>query len=57
MHRKLRITLSVICILLFLFFAYAALTVPMISATTPALFTIATGLLAWFAWPKHQRSE
>lgn len=31
---------------------YTTMTVPMISATAPALLTIASLAVAWFAWPK-----
>lgn len=43
--------------LLTLLFLYAALTVPMISATTPTLFMLVCGAATWFLYPRRRNSE
>lgn len=53
----LRKILSIVCVVLFLLFAYITLTVPMISAAAPAILTLGFGAVAWFLWPKHHHSE
>jgi hypothetical protein len=55
MLRTARIVASVAALLFALLMLYATLTVPAISATAPALLTIAFGVLAWFVWP-HRKS-
>lgn len=50
----MRKTLSILCILLAVLFAYVTLTVPAFEATAPALITIALAVAAWFAWPKKR---
>jgi hypothetical protein len=52
MPNDLRKIVAVILGLLAAFFAYATLTVPAISATAPAILTIACALGAWFIWPR-----
>jgi hypothetical protein len=39
------------------FFLYATLTVPAISATAPAILTIACALAAWFVWPRGMAAD
>jgi hypothetical protein len=37
-----------------LLFGWIALTVPMISASAPAILTIACAVLAFYAWPRTE---
>jgi 1,4-dihydroxy-2-naphthoate octaprenyltransferase len=50
--KGIRITLAVVLGVVAAFFLYATLTVPMISATAPAILTLGTAAAAWFAWPR-----
>lgn len=54
MPRWMRWILTVIVIVLALFFWAITLTVPMISATTPAIIAIALSVLIYFVWPKNR---
>lgn len=40
-----------------LLFWYITISVPMISATAPAVIAIALSILAYFVWPKRRRKE
>lgn len=54
--KALRKTLSILAALLAALMAYATLTMPAISATAPAIFTVALAAVAWFLWPKKKPS-
>jgi len=50
----LRWFLTVTVILLALLFWAVTLTVPAISATAPAMISIALSIAVYFVWPKHR---
>jgi pilus assembly protein TadC len=52
--RIARITIAVVLGLIAAFFLYATMTVPMISATAPAILTLGAAVAAWFTWPKRK---
>lgn len=52
----MRIAFAVVLALVAAFFLYATMTVPLISATAPALLTLGAAAGAWFAWPKRKKS-
>lgn len=54
MPRWIRWILTGIIIVLALLFWYIALTVPMISATAPAVIAIALTISVYFMWPKKK---
>lgn len=51
----LRWLLTAVIIIVALFFWYVTLTVPMISATAPAMIAIALSIMTYFIWPKRRR--
>lgn len=53
----LRKVFTGIAILFALLFWYMTLTVPMVSATAPALIAIALTIGVYFLWPKHHKSK
>lgn len=55
MPRWLRLTLAVVVLLFALLFWYMTLTVPMISATAPALIAIVLSFATYFVWPKRRK--
>lgn len=54
MFRKI---LSIIFILLVVLFGAITMTVPMITATAPAVLTVAFAAAAYIAWPKRRASR
>jgi hypothetical protein len=50
-----RKTISTVCILLFLLFGYAAITVPMFEMAGPTIIAIACAAVAWLIWPKKAK--
>lgn len=54
MPRWVRWILTALIIILALFFWAITLTVPLISATAPALIAIALSITVYFIWPKNR---
>lgn len=55
MSKNLRMTLLVVLSFMALIFWYLAITVPMVSATAPALFAIFLSVLVYFIWRKKPK--
>jgi hypothetical protein len=51
--RTLRIVFASGLVLFALLMLYNVFTVPAFAATAPAILLIASGLAAYFVWPKH----
>ncbi len=52
-----RKTLAILAATACLLFGWIAVSVPMISATAPAILTVACGVVAFFAWPRNAPSQ
>lgn len=49
--------LATIALLFFLLFGWMTLTVPMISATAPAILMLASGGVAWLFWKQSKSRQ
>ena len=49
--------LAIVAALFFLLFAWMTLTVPMVSATAPAILMLASGGVAWLFWKQAKSRQ